>query len=215
MRRAALLLAVLLVGCATTQPPAVVVAPCSSALVAQTQWLQVNLQRLALGSSRQVALATIGPPARTESFVPNPATAPVHGGPVPQVVHVLFYHTANTVCRWPDTHPQLLPVVFQNDRLIGFGPEYFQFVVAPWLQPITAKPSPAAASGPPPPGWHVATPLPPAPATAGRVVQEDLPTPPPANSSTPIGLRAAAAYSSGMQNPYAPASSLGRGEPLQ
>ena len=249
----ALGLAVLLAGCAGVppfnrkpvvargpQPPAVVSAsqlkdslrPCPPQLITQTQWLARNMARLRLGFNKLRTVGIVGDPAHAETFqLSNGA-----------VIEVLFYHTAETICRVQASLGAqvegLMPMVFQDDRLIGYGPNYYRDFIVPMLRPKAVETKPAAGfipttevQGALPQArveMRAAESLAPAPARVGRWMQEDLPTPPAANYQPPSGRDERNGYTGAMQNTYtqgamhpvgyyergAPAQ-LGRGEPLQ
>lgn len=241
-------LALLLAGCAgapwplnrqqvvtrAPQPPQVLSAnsetkglrPCPQPLIAQAQWLGRNLARVRLGFNKLQVVSTLGDPASAETFgLTNGA-----------VVEVLMYHTPETVCRVNARTAGvegLLPLVFQDDRLLGYGPMYYRQFIKPILKdavPAAAEGVMGTPAGAPQPRVQMkpAEALRPAPARTGRVMQEDLPqqdaygtgrqaTPPASNyRDTPVTV-GGNAYSDGM-NMY-PASyngpALGRGEPLR
>ncbi|TKW60507.1 MAG: hypothetical protein DI628_06280 [Blastochloris viridis] len=251
-RGLALGLAFLLVGCAgippfnqrqivtrAPQPPQVVssnstraLQPCPPPLIQQTQWLARNMARLRLGFNKLQTVGIVGLPAHAETFqLANGA-----------VIEVLFYHTPETICRVQASLGAqvegLMPMVFQDDRLIGYGPNYYRDFIVPMLPPKAVQPSATADSVPVAevmsalPQARVemreAEPLRPAPARTGRWQQEDLPTPPLVNYGTPSGrgsgngytgdmqqnMRPAGYYETSSQGGYAP-SQIGRGEPLQ
>lgn len=109
----------------TPQP---VIAACPTQSIQQAQWVRNNMTRLRLGGPRKEAVTVLGLPAHVESFLLTDNSA----------VDVLFYHTPDTACR-PATPGAdgLLPLVFQNDRLLGYGQNYYQNVVVPSLrQPL-------------------------------------------------------------------------------
>jgi hypothetical protein len=181
---------------------------CPRELGIQAQWLARNLARVRLGMTKLEVVGTLGDPGRAETFALTTGAA----------VEVLFYHTPQTICRVPATDDSLLPLVFQDDRLMGYGPSYYKTFIAPLLkqamletQDVARKtapstPDPAAvepAAGTP---WQQST-LPPVVPTPGPVQQQNLPTPPAANAYVPAGNNAADGYSGGMN--------LGRGTPLQ
>ena len=95
-----------------------------------------NLSRVRLGHSRRQTTAVLGPPSRVESFLLTDAT----------MVDVFFYHTAATVCRRPDLDAALIPFVFQNDRLMGYGQNYYQDFIIPSLRAAATPPTPIAPS---------------------------------------------------------------------
>ena len=247
-RGLALGLAFLLVGCAgippfnqrqvvtrAPQPPQVVssnstraLQPCPQPLIQQTQWLARNMARLRLGFNKLQTVGIVGAPAHAETFqLANGA-----------VIEVLFYHTPETICRVQASlgaqGEGLMPMVFQDDRLIGYGPNYYRDFIIPMLRPKAVQPSATADSIP---VTDVMAALPqarvemreaeslrPAPARSGRWQQEDLPTPPSANYGTPSGRINGNGYTGDMQTDMRPVgfyqegsmpSRLGRGEPLQ
>lgn len=249
----ALGLAVLLAGCAGMapfnrkpvvargpQPPAVVsvghgkenLRPCPPQLITQTQWLPRNMARLRLGFNKLQTVGIVGDPAHAETFqLSNGA-----------VIEVLFYHTTETICRVQASLgvqvEGLMPMVFQDDRLIGYGPNYYRDFIVPMLRPKTVEAKPAAGFMPTTevPGalpqarveMRPAESLAPAPARVGRWMQEDLPTPPTANYQPPSGRQGGNGYTGAMHDTYTQGAlqpvgyyesgtpaQLGRGEPLQ
>lgn len=243
----ALGLVVVLAGCAglplrsqpviarAPQPPSVVssgtekhLRPCPQVLIAQTQWLARNMARLRLGFSKLQVVGIVGDPAHAETFqLTNGA-----------VIEVLFYHTPATICRVQASLGAqvegLMPMVFQDDRLIGYGPNYYRDFIVPMLRPKAVQASQSAdfESGD---GQKSAlpearvelretAPLPTAPARTGRWVQEDLPTPPLRNSVSPSGSAARNGYTAPMQTDMYPVgyyeggaagARIGRGAPLR
>ena len=132
------LVGLLLAGCAGGwQLPAYmqakqgVVAACPTETMGQARWVQNNLPRVQLASSRRTAVGVLGIPAHVESFLLADNSA----------VDVLFYHTPETACR-PMEAPGgagsgLIPLVFQNDKLLGYGQGYYHTMVVPNLrQPL-------------------------------------------------------------------------------
>lgn len=168
--------------------------PCPPQLANQAQWLARNLVRVRLGMTKLEVAGIAGNPARAETFgLTNGAT-----------VEVLFYHTPETICRVNSLDAGLLPMVFQNDRLLGYGQGYYKAFIAP-LVPEAAVAAPERVAAPVP----EAEPLPPGPSGVGRLVQEDLPTPPGTMRQGVAGGAGAVGYSGGMS------TSVGRGDPLQ
>lgn len=157
MRNYAATIAFILAGCSTGPqyaPPSKsvnVVSSCPPTMVQQARWLQSNLARVSLGFTKLEATSIIGNPARAESFMLTDGSS----------VEVLFYHTASTVCRRPDIDASLLPFVFQNGRLLGYGQNYYHDFIIPQLR----NPLPLAASKP----QNAVTNAPP------RTMTEDLP----------------------------------------
>lgn len=99
---------------------------CPPQVVQQAQWVHNNVTRLQLAGSRQQAVAVLGLPAQVESFLLADNSA----------IDVMFYHTPDTACR-PAAKAGLLPLVFQNDRLLGYGHGYYHAMVVPQLaQPL-------------------------------------------------------------------------------
>lgn len=225
------------------EPPAVLSAnstrqslmPCPPPLIAQTQWLGRNMARVRLGYNKLQVVSTLGDPANSETFgLTNGA-----------VVEVLYYHTPDTVCRInarSGNADGLMPLVFQDDRLLGYGQTYYRQFILPMLRQAVA-PAPVGAvfdapQGMPQPRAQMipAEPLQPAPARTGRLMQEDLPgtmpggqgswtrssaTPPAANyDPTPVA-RDGNGYTGGMNDMYpvnyvpSSGSAVGRGEPLR
>ncbi len=245
-------LAFLFVGCASIppfnqqqvvtrapQPPQVVssnstrtLQPCPPQLIQQTQWLSRNMARLRLGFNKLQTVGIVGAPAHAETFqLANGA-----------VIEVLFYHTPETICRVQASLGAqvegLMPMVFQDDRMIGYGPNYYRDFIIPMLRPKVVETKPTLDSIPttevmaamPQPRVEMreAEALRPAPARSGRWQQEDLPTPPSGNYGTPSGRMDGNGYTGGMQTDMRPVgyyevysqggytpSRLGRGEPLQ
>lgn len=225
------------------QPPAVIgsgsekgVRPCPQPLIVQTQWLARNMARLRLGFSKLQVVGVVGDPAHAETFqLSNGA-----------VIEVLFYHTAQSICRVQaslgNMAEGLMPLVFQDDRLIGYGPNYYRDFIVPMLRPNVVESKPVAdfmvttevgAALPQPRVlMRDAEPLRAAPARTGRWQQEDLPTPPGANSVPPSGRVSGNGYTGDMQTEMRPVgyyesgyaggdaasagpARVGRGEPLQ
>jgi hypothetical protein len=245
-------LAFLVVGCAGippfnrqqvvtrgAQPPQVVssnstraLQPCPPSLIQQTQWLARNMARLRLGFTKLQTVGIVGAPAHAETFqLANGA-----------VIEVLFYHTPETICRVQASLGAqvegLMPMVFQDDRLIGYGPNYYRDFIVPMVRPKAVDAKPAVdsiattevtgAMPQPRVPMREAEALRPAPARTGRWQQEDLPTPPNVNYGTPSGRMGGNGYTGGMNTDMRPVGyyevdseqgsapfSLGRGEPLQ
>lgn len=117
---------------------------CPPQTIQQAQWVHNNLTRVSLGGSRQQVVAVLGLPAQVESFLLADNSA----------IDVMFYHTPDTACR-PDSKAGLLPLVFANDRLLGYGSNYYHTMVVPQLaQPLAlplnrlpTAPVPAEATG--------------------------------------------------------------------
>jgi hypothetical protein len=111
-----------------------VVSSCPPTMVQQARWLQSNLARVSLGMDKLSVTAVIGNPARAESFLLSDGNS----------IEVLFYHTASTVCRRPDIDASLLPFVFQNGRLLGYGQNYYHDFVVPNLRAPVRSTAPTA-----------------------------------------------------------------------
>lgn len=201
--------------------------PCPQPLIAQAQWLARNMARIRLGYNKLQVVSVLGDPANAETFsLSNGA-----------VVEVLFYHTPETICRvnaaMAGRGEGLMPLVFQDDRLLGYGQNYYQNFIIPSLRPM-AVPAAAGADlndtrGLPQmrvqmtPGPQLNA----APARTGRLVQEDLPkaqATPPAGIYAPTPVTAGGnGYSGGMTRDMYPVNyyespargQLGRGAPLQ
>lgn len=210
------------------QPPQVLSAnsttknlpPCPQQLIAQAHWLGRNLARTRLGFTKLQVVSTLGDPARAETFgLTNGA-----------VVEVLFYHTPETICRVGAQGEGLLPMVFQDDRLLGYGGSYYKQFIVPTLKVTAPEPQVRQGfdtpQGQPQPRvpMTAAQSLAPAPARTGRLVQEDLPPPvatPPAGIYAPAPVASGGnRYSGGMDGMYPvnyapPYGAVGRGEPLQ
>lgn len=229
--------ALLLSGCATApwpfnarqivtrapQPPQVVahsaLPPCPQAAITQAQWLARNMARVRLGFTKLQVVSLLGDPANAETFsLTNGA-----------VVEVLFYHTPETICRVSARGEGLLPLVFQDDRLLGYGANYYKQFIAPMVRqgvaPSGENPMPEPQGGMPSPRVEVqpGPSLRPAPVRIGRMVQEDLPpraaTPPVGNYGAPPVVQGGNGYSRDMNDVYpvnyVPRSTVGRGEPLR
>ncbi len=210
------------------QPPQVVSAnsnaknlpPCPQPLIAQAHWLGRNFARIRLGFTKLQVVTTLGDPARAETFGLNNGA----------VVEVLFYHTPETICRVGSQGEGLMPLVFQDDRLLGYGTGYYRQFIVPAMK--MAMPLPQVQQGfdtpqgQPQPRVQMtdAPSLSPAPARTGRLVQEDLPPPvvtPPLRNYQPTPVADYGnGYSSGMNGMYPvnyvpPYGAVGRGEPLR
>ncbi|MFZ2586901.1 MAG: hypothetical protein WAZ18_02075 [Alphaproteobacteria bacterium] len=105
-----------------------VVASCPPEVIGQARWVQANLPRVQLASPRRAAVNVLGYPAHVESFLLADNSA----------VDVLFYHTPETACRpMEQGYGGLMPLVFQNDSLLGYGQGYYHTMVVPNLrQPL-------------------------------------------------------------------------------
>lgn len=209
--------------------------PCPPQLIAQAQWLARNMARVRLGSSKLKVVSAVGDPAHAEAFgLTNGA-----------MVEVLFYHTPETICRVNAAQNALtgglMPLVFQDDRLLGYGPHYYRTFIAPMVREagVTAKveADEREMQGMPEARVNMSRgpALAPAPARTGRLVQEDLPprdaTPPAQIYAPPPVPQERNGYTAPMQNDYQsdirptlrPAGyslqdtgvELGRGEPLR
>ena len=209
--------------------------PCPQPLIAQAQWLARNMARIRLGYNKLQVVSVLGDPANSETFSLSNGAA----------VEVLFYHTPETICRQSARGEGLMPLVFQDDRLLGYGQNYYQQFIVPSLRPM-AVPQPTNnsqngavdnAQGLPQarvqltPGPALA----PAPARTGRLVQEDLPKPQQPygqayGATPPAGIYAPApvadggnGYSGSMNRNMRPVNyyespsqgGIGRGAPLQ
>lgn len=201
--------------------------PCPQGLIAQAQWLARNMARARLGTSKLQVVSLLGDPAHAETFsLTNGA-----------MVEVLFYHTPETICRVNAAQNAvdggLMPLVFQDDRLLGYGPNYYRGFIAPMMRPMTTQGS-VGANGGDPQGLPEARvnmtrgpALAPAPARTGRLVQEDLP---PAVATPPVQIYAPTpvaqdrnGYTAPMQQDIRPAGysiqddgvEIGRGAPLR
>lgn len=150
---------------------------CPQTAIAQAQWLGRNMARVRLGFNKLQVVGLLGDPAHAETFSLTNGAA----------VEVLFYHTPETICRINAregaARGELMPMVFQDDRLLGYGPNYYKGFIVPMMRPMAVQAPPGAATGGEQgvPQQRVrmmpAQSLPPAPARTGRLVQEDLPTP--------------------------------------
>jgi hypothetical protein len=192
-------------------------------LIAQAQWLARNMARIRLGYNKLQVVSVLGDPANSETFSLTNGAA----------VEVLFYHTPETICRKSARDGGLMPLVFQDDRLLGYGQNYYQNFIVPSLRPMAVQAPAEADNGagqglpqarvPMTPGPTLA----PAPARSGRLIQEDLPRPqvtPPAGIYAPTPVTTGGnGYSGGMTRDMYPVNyyespargQLGRGEPLQ
>lgn len=134
----ALLLTVLTVaGCATVAPkapqsaaqgnttqPAPKVVMCPKTSIVKAQNVMGMLPRVALGMDKLQVMALLGSPDHAETFALTNGNA----------VEVFFYHTPNTVCRVDVLDDRLLPVVFQNGRVLGYGQNYYRDFLVPVLR---------------------------------------------------------------------------------
>lgn len=115
------LIAGTLAGCVMAGAPAgLPPTGCSAALLERAQWVSENLMRVKLDGTKPEIFSQLGQPQTMESFL-------LEGG---QAVEVLFYPTPASACGQGGT----LPLVLQNNRLIGYGPTYYQQVVVPLMQ---------------------------------------------------------------------------------
>ena len=112
------------------RPAEVISRSCPPQLMNQAHWLMTNISRVRLGSPKLEVTAVLGQPVRAESFMLTDGA----------MVEVLFYHTAGTVCRRPDLDAGLMPFVFQNNRLLGYGQNYYHDFIVPSLRPLAMKP---------------------------------------------------------------------------
>lgn len=147
--------------------------PCTPADRAQATRLNAALLRARLGMDKLAVAALLGPPAHAETFALTNGHA----------IEVFFYHTAETICRTTARDEALLPLVFQDERLLGYGQNYYHSFIVPLLRTslsnihenqmfgASAVPS-AAAQVPimPGPALQARTPR------YGRMMEEDLPT---------------------------------------
>ncbi|MCP5404629.1 MAG: hypothetical protein H6922_00170 [Pseudomonadaceae bacterium] len=127
MKKLLAMVVVLALGACTGpwQLPVAGMQGCPAEAVQQAQWVHNNLPRVQLGGSRQQAIAVVGLPAKVESFLLSDNSA----------IDVFYYHTPETACR--SGGAGLLPLVFQNDKLLGYGQNYYHSVVVPNLrQPL-------------------------------------------------------------------------------
>jgi hypothetical protein len=117
-----------------------VVSSCPPELVEQAAWVRNNLTRVPLGGSRQQVARILGLPLQVESFLLN------DGSPV----DVLFYPTPEGACAnrpygvdrgVVSGQSGLVPLVFQNDRLMGYGQGYYQQAVVPNLRTTLQMPA--------------------------------------------------------------------------
>jgi hypothetical protein len=173
-----------------------VVSYCPPTLVQQARWLQANLSRVRLGLDKLSVTAIIGQPARAESFLLADGS----------MIEVMFYHTASTICRRPDVDASLLPMVFQNNRLLGYGQDYYHQFIMPQLRQPLAQSAPPRATGD----------LPPAANAPPRTMTEDLPgshprTARPASHSVmaPSDITVPTSPTPGIRD-----EQIGKGEPL-
>lgn len=113
-----------------SRPPEVISRSCPPQLMNQAHWLMTNISRVRLGSAKLDVTAILGQPARAESFMLTDGA----------MVEVMFYHTASTVCRRPDLDSGLMPFVFQNNRLLGYGQNYYHDFIVPSLRPLAMRP---------------------------------------------------------------------------
>lgn len=235
--------ALLAAGCAGVPPPAFegnvrpyahpqaraqALPACPQPLVAQAHWLAQNMARVRLGTSKLQVVGIVGSPAHAETFMLNNGA----------MIEVLFYHTPATICRVAAHQGMqaggLMPLVFQDDRLLGYGPQYYHDFVVPKLrnsmnfgyqvipgymkndfveEGLLEGDVPLQAAGALPPLRRVPD-----------VNVENLPTLPPAMHEGPYGGVVENGYSEGMRNEIYPAGYyesvptrtwLGRGDPLR
>jgi Protein of unknown function (DUF3192) len=197
--------------------------PCPQQLIAQAQWLARNMARIRLGYNKLQVVSVLGDPANSETFSLSNGAA----------VEVLFYHTPETICRQSARSEGLMPLVFQDDRLLGYGQNYYQQFIVPSMRPMAVPAAPAAdlsgAQGMPQARVQL-TPGPalvPAPARTGRLLQEDLPQ---AQATPPAGIYAPTpvtsdgnGYSGAMTRDMRPVNyyespaqgAVGRGDPIR
>jgi len=199
--------------------------PCPQPLVAQAHWLASNMARVRLGTSKLQVVGIVGSPAHAETFMLTNGA----------VIEVLFYHTPETICRVPAQHASagvgLMPLVFQDDRLLGYGPHYYRDFVVPMLrqkmkndvQHNGSKQEDGADDFEARVPMVRTEPLPQL-VREPAVVQEHLPTPPVTMRSTPYGGEGRNGYSGGMRTEAYPVGYyesvptrtwLGRGDPLR
>ena len=179
--------------------------PCPQPLIAQAQWLARNMARVRLGYNKLQVVSVLGDPATSETFSLTNGAA----------VEVLFYHTPETICRVGPHGEGLMPLVFQDDRLLGYGQNYYKQFIVPSMRPMAVQAPVGAANGigdglpqarvPLSPGPNLAA----SPGRTGRFMQEDLPAPatPPATiyAPTPVtrggnGYTAPMTYDGGSSN---------------
>lgn len=106
-----------------------VVSKCPEADIQQAQWVQANIDRLKLGGTRRETANILGVPAHLESYLLSDNSA----------IDVLYYHTPSTACQSMEGKGSdgLIPLVFQNDKLLGYGQGYYHNMVVPHLrQPL-------------------------------------------------------------------------------
>lgn len=157
--------------------------PCPQPLIAQAQWLARNMARVRLGYNKLQVVSIIGDPANSETFSLSNGAA----------VEVLFYHTPETICRVSARGEGLMPLVFQDDRLLGYGQNYYKQFIVPMMRvmatPVAVGASDSAQQGIPQQRVMMtpAPSLPAAPARSGRLVQEDLPV---MRATPPAGIYA-------------------------
>jgi hypothetical protein len=119
-------------------------------------------------------MALIGSPDHAETFALTDGHA----------VEVFFYHTPQTVCRVDVLDNRLLPVVFQNGKVLGYGQSYYRDFLVPVLRnPLSNMPEDQKFGTQAVPSAQVVVPEKNAPmlkadgTPSGRIVQEDMPTP--------------------------------------
>ncbi len=75
-----------------------------------------NLLKLEMGMSKEDVISIMGKPDLNEAY------QSLYGKPVV----IFFYYTQR---KWPDgnvTKDECTPVVFENDRLVGWGDEFYK-----------------------------------------------------------------------------------------
>lgn len=185
LRQAALLLAVLFAGCAVlpqstpatpaaAAPQAPRVVMCPKANIIKAQNVMGMLPRVALGQDKLQVMALIGSPDHAETFALTDGHA----------VEVFFYHTPQTVCRVDVLDGRLLPIVFQNGKVLGYGQSYYRDFLVPVLRnPLSNMPEDQKFGTQAVPSAHAEVPVKSAPmlkadgTPSGRIIQEDMPTP--------------------------------------
>lgn len=117
-----------------------VVSSCPPELVEQASWVRNNLTRVPLGGNRQQVAQILGLPLQVESFLL------ADGSPV----DILFYPTPEGACAYKpygvdrgvvSGQSGLVPLVFQHDRLMGYGQGYYQQAVVPNLRTTLQYPA--------------------------------------------------------------------------
>lgn len=135
-----------------------VISSCPPELVEQASWVRNNLTRVPLGGNRQQIAQILGLPLQVESFLL------ADGSPV----DILFYPTPEGACAVKpygvdrgvvSGQSGLVPLVFQHDRLMGYGQGYYQQAVVPNLRTTLQYPAARAVPYVTPAGVGRGTPL--------------------------------------------------------